>query len=112
VAYDEGLAERIRDLCPDATEKRMFSGVGWMERGHLVVGILGHKMGDGASVIVRVPPETTAAVLREPGVAPFEQRGKPMNGWVLVREDHVAEDDELAAWIERSRRYVATLPPK
>jgi len=112
MAYDEGLAERIRELCPKATEKAMFGGVGWMERGNLVVGILGDKMGDGSSLIVRVPPDTTPQVLKEPGVGPMVQGGRTMKGWVVVAADQVAEDNELQAWIERSRKHVATLPKK
>ncbi|MHB8585079.1 MAG: TfoX/Sxy family protein [Thermoplasmatota archaeon] len=112
MAYDEKLAERIRALCPKAVEKKMFSGVGWMERGNLVIGIMGDKMGDGSSIIVRVPPETTDSVLREPGVGPMIQQGRPMKGWVLVNAKQVAKKPQLVAWLERSRKVVATLPPK
>jgi hypothetical protein len=111
VPYDEGLAERIRDQCPKATEKKMFGGVAWMERGNLVAGIMG-SMGPQDALIVRVPPDETAKVLKEKGVLPFEQRGKAMKGWVLVDPEAVAEEPELKAWIDRSRAYVRTLPAK
>ncbi len=47
MAYDEGLAERIRnvltqrdDLTPeDVVEKQMFGGLAFMVRGHMTVGI-------------------------------------------------------------------------
>jgi predicted DNA-binding protein (MmcQ/YjbR family) len=108
MAYDEGLAERIRDVIPKAKEKKMFGGVGWMERGNLVTGIMGNM----DSIIIRCDPETTRTTLKEPGVKPFEHRGKPSKGWVLVDAEAVADDDQLAAWIERSRKFVATLPAK
>lgn len=112
MAYDEGLAERIRDLLPKAKEKKMFGGVGWMERGNLVTGIMGDAMGDGASIIVRCPPDGTKALLKEAGVEPFKQGGRAMQGWVLVGAEAIADDDQLREWVERSRRFVATLPAK
>lgn len=113
MAFDQGLAERIRDVVPKATERKMFGGIGWMERGNLVVGLMAQgSLSDVDALIIRCPPGETAALLREPGVRPFEQRGKAMQGWVLVEAEAVAEEPELQAWIERSRRFVRTLPPK
>ena len=113
MAFDEGLAERIREHVPKATEKKMFGGIGWMERGNLVVGLMAQgSMSDVDAIIVRCPAAETSQVLTEPGVRPFEQRGKAMQGWVLVEAEAVAEDPELKAWIERSRRFVKTLPAK
>jgi predicted DNA-binding protein (MmcQ/YjbR family) len=113
MAYDEGLAERIREHVPKAKEKKMFGGIGWMESGNLVVGLMAQgSMSDVDAIIVRCPPDDTAKVLKEPGVRPFEQRGKAMKGWVLVEAEAVAEDPELKAWIDRSRKFVKTLPAK
>jgi predicted DNA-binding protein (MmcQ/YjbR family) len=113
VAYDEGLAERIREFVPSATEKKMFGGIGWMERGNLVVGLMAQgSLSDVDALLVRCRPEETEDLLQEPGVRPFEQRGKAMKGWVLVEAEEVAEDPQLKAWVERSRKYVKTLPPK
>ncbi|MHB1262331.1 MAG: TfoX/Sxy family protein [Thermoplasmatota archaeon] len=113
MAFDEGLAERIRDTVPKATEKKMFGGIGWMERGNLVVGLMAQgSMSDVDAIIVRCRPEETASLLKEPGVRPFEQRGKAMQGWVLVEAEAVAEEPELQAWVERSRKFVRTLPAK
>jgi len=113
MAYDQGLAERIREHVPKAVEKKMFGGIGWMEQGNLVVGLMAEgSMSDLDAIIVRCRSEETAQVLTEPGVRPFEQRGKAMKGWVLVEAEAVAEDPELKAWIERSRAFVRTLPAK
>jgi hypothetical protein len=112
MGYDEGLAERIRDVLPKATEKKMFGGVGWMERGNLVTGIMGDAMSDEPAIIVRCPPADTPALLEEEGVRPFEQGGRTMKGWVLVDAEAVADDDQLRDWIARSRKFVATLPAK
>jgi hypothetical protein len=106
VAFDEGLAERIREQLPKATEKRMFGGAAWMERGNLVVGV------HGDDLIARVGPEATDTALQEDGVRPFDITGRPMKGWVLVAQEAVAEDDELGAWIARCRTFTKTLLPK
>ncbi len=106
MAFDEGLAERLRELLPNATEKRMFGGMGLMERGNLVVGVLGDEM------IARVGPDDTAAALKETGVRAFDFTGKPMKGWVVVSQEAVAEDPELRDWVERCRRFARTLPTK
>lgn len=108
MAYDHGLAERLRDLLPKAKEKAMFGSVGWMERGHLVAGVWQDDL------IVRVKPDETAAALQEPGVQPFTagKKGASMRGWILVGAEAVAEEPELKAWVERSRKFVRTLPAK
>jgi hypothetical protein len=84
----------------------MFGGVAWMERGNLVVGVLGDDM------IARVGPAATQAALQEEGVRPFDFTGRPMNGWVVVAQEALADDEDLAAWVERCRGFVRTLPEK
>ncbi len=106
MAYDEGLAERIRELLPKATEKRMFGGVGFMERGNLVVGVLGDEM------IARVGPDDTAAALKEDGVRTFDFTGKTMKGWVVVAQEVLPEEEELLAWVQRCQNFARTLPAK
>jgi hypothetical protein len=42
MAYDEGLAERIRGVFDEregVAEKRMFGGIAFMLRGHMCVGM-------------------------------------------------------------------------
>lgn len=44
MAYDEGIAERLRELFarrPGVTEKKMFGGLAFMYRDHMLVGIIG-----------------------------------------------------------------------
>jgi TfoX/Sxy family transcriptional regulator of competence genes len=105
VAYDERLAERLRQLLPKATEKRMFGGIGLMERGNLVAGV-SHD-----DLVVRVPPEETARWMREPGAQPMRP-DEAMKGWLKVSSRALTKDSTLAAWVERSRAYARTLPAK
>lgn len=104
--YDEGLAERIRDLLPGCRERRMFGGIGWIERGNFVAGVWKDDL------MVRVPPDETPQWLQEPGTKVFDVTGRPMRGWLLVSPESIAEEPELRDWVERSRKFVRTLPAK
>ncbi|MEU6508979.1 MULTISPECIES: TfoX/Sxy family protein [unclassified Streptomyces] len=109
MAYDEGLAERIRERLgddPGITEKRMFGGIAFLHRGNMAVGVTGDDL------MVRVGPDATDAALARPGTRLFDMTGRPMRGWVVVAGDAVAEDAELAGWIERGRAFAASLPSK
>jgi TfoX/Sxy family transcriptional regulator of competence genes len=110
MAYDEGLAERIRERlegtdAADVTEKRMFGGIAFLEHGNMVVGV------SGPDLMVRVGPDATDDALARPGARPFDMTGRPMRGWILV-DGAVLDDGALTGWIDGARRFVATLPPK
>jgi len=108
MAYDDELAQRIRDrmtAVAGVSEKRMFGGLAFLTSGNMTVGVYG----DG--LIARVDPETMDAALAEPGVRAFDMGGRPMRGWILVVGDGLSDDD-LDRWIDRARAYVATLPRK
>jgi hypothetical protein len=51
-------------------------------------------------LIVKVPAGAYAAAPAEPGATPFAPDGaRPMSTWVMVAEDAIADDPELAAWV-------------
>jgi TfoX/Sxy family transcriptional regulator of competence genes len=107
MAYDEGLAERVRDLLGGrVVEKKMFGGVAFMLDGNMSVGI----MGDG--LLVRVAAGDNDALLAEPGVTQPAMGGRTMKGWLLVDGDAVAEDAALQDWVSRGTTYASSLPPK
>lgn len=106
MAFDEGLAQRLREQLPDAAEKRMFGGVAFLERGNLVVGVLGDDL------IARVGPDATEDALGRPGARPFDFTGRPMKGWVVVNGGALAEDQDLEGWVRRCRSFTGTLPTK
>ncbi|MCL8010877.1 TfoX/Sxy family protein [Streptomyces sp. AS02] len=109
MAYDEGLAERIRERLgadPEISEKRMFGGLAFLYRGNMAVGVTGDDL------MVRVGPEATDAALARPGARIFDMTGRPMRGWVVVEGTAVAEDKALGTWVEEGRAFAAGLPPK
>ncbi|MFI8074904.1 TfoX/Sxy family protein [Streptomyces sp. NPDC086033] len=109
MAYDEGLAERIRQyLAADAgvTEKRMFGGIAFLHEGNMAVGVTGDEL------MVRVGPDAADAALARPGARVFDMTGRPMRGWVVVAGSAVTEDEALGAWIDEGRAFAASLPPK
>ncbi|MFC8433408.1 TfoX/Sxy family protein [Streptomyces sp. NPDC057253] len=109
MAYDDGLAERIRERLggdPAVTERRMFGGVAFLYEGNMAVGVTGDDL------MVRVGPEGTDTALGRPGTRVFDMTGRPMRGWVVVDGTAVAEDDTLDSWLAEGRTFAASLPPK
>ena len=109
MAYDEGLAERLREVLagePGITEKKMFGGLALMTRGYMFVGIVGDAL------MARVGPDFYEAALARPHVRPMDFTGKPMAGYVFVDPPGLESDAELAGWVEQGRAFVRTLPAK
>ena len=47
MAYDEGIAQRIRGVlgdCEDVEEKKMFGGIAFMMAGHMCVGVIDDRL--------------------------------------------------------------------
>ncbi|HWV86782.1 MAG TPA: TfoX/Sxy family protein [Capillimicrobium sp.] len=110
MAFDEVLAERLRAQLSDrddVTEKRMFGSQAFLVGGHLACAASGQ-----GGLLVRVAPENADEALDQPHAEPFVMRGRPVEGWILVRPGGVATDAELGAWVERSLAFVGALPPK
>ena len=109
MAYDTELADRIRLLTAKErpAEKNMFGGLAFLIGGNMSVAASGQ-----GGLMVRVAPEETDALLREPGAEPFEMRGRSMQGWLRVQGEVLDDDDVLAAWVRRGVTYARSLPPK
>ena len=111
MAYDEGLAERVRAIVgerPGVVERKMFGGLGWMLNGNMACGVM-----STGGLIVRLAPEDVEDALAEPHVGTFGREGaKPMKGFVVVDPDGVAEDGALARWVDAGAARAASLPPK
>jgi TfoX/Sxy family transcriptional regulator of competence genes len=110
VAYDEDLADRIRDLIgpePNLEEKKMFGGLAFLIGGNMSVAASGQ-----GGLMVRVDPEQTDALLEKPHAKPFEMRGREMQGWLRVDTEGVRTKRELEPWVRRGLEYARSLPAK
>ena len=109
MAYDERLAERVRDVLAgesDVSEQRMFGGLSFLLAGNLAVAVSSR-----GGLLVRVGQDAFEKALERPGTSPMEMGGRPMKGWVQVEPAGIEHDDQLNGWIERAVRFVSELPP-
>jgi TfoX/Sxy family transcriptional regulator of competence genes len=109
MAYDEGLAERLRDVyvgMPDVAEKKMFGGLAFMVNGHMSCGVVNETL------MVRVGPEAYANALARPHARQMDFTGKPLKGFVYVAPEGVESDEALSSWVSLSLEFVGSLPPK
>jgi hypothetical protein len=110
MAYDEDLANRIRELiAPEAgvTEQRMFGGLAFLIGGHMSVAA--SRQG---GIMVRLDPGETEALLAKPHTRPFEMRGRPLEGWLRVDPEGLKTKRQLEPWVKRGVAYARSLPPK
>ena len=102
MAYDEALAQRVRDeLAGEArvTERKMFGGVAFMVAGNMALGVRDREL------MVRLSDVEDA--LAQPHVRQSMMGERPMKGIVLV-----SQDADLEPWIARGVAHARSLPPK
>jgi TfoX/Sxy family transcriptional regulator of competence genes len=110
MAYDEDLANRIRELIaaePGVTEKRMFGGLAFLIGGNMSVAASGQ-----GGLMVRVDPDDTDALIERPHAQPFVMRGREMKGWLRVADEGVRTKRQLEPWVKRGVAYARSLPAK
>jgi hypothetical protein len=110
VAYDEELAERIRERVAGEdgmTEKRMFGGLAFLINGNMAVSASGQ-----GGLLLRVDPAQTDELVRAPHARRFEMRGREMDGWLRIDPAAVGTDTDLARWVGIGVGYARSLPPK
>jgi hypothetical protein len=110
MAYDEQLADRIRELVAaeaGLTELKMFGGLAFLIGGNMAIAASGQ-----GGVLVRVDPARSDELVAETHARPFEMRGRQMAGWLVVDPEHVGTKDELARWAELGTSYARSLPAK
>ena len=109
MAYDEALADRIRDAIgarPGVTERKMFGGIAWMIGGNMACGVIGDEL------IVRLDREEGDRALGEPHTHPFDMTGRPMSGFLMVAPEGIDTPEALARWVDAGADHAASLPPK
>lgn len=110
MAYDEELADRIRELLGDdvdLTEKKMFGGLAFLIGGNMAVAASGQ-----GGVLVRVDPARSESLLATTNASLMEMRGRQMAGWLRVDADDVRTKRQLAKWVSLGSTYARSLPGK
>jgi TfoX/Sxy family transcriptional regulator of competence genes len=109
VAYNEGLADRIRAIVgdgPGLTERKMFGGIAFMLNGNMFCGVTRDDL------MVRVGPDRFEQALASPGARLMDFTGRPMKGMAFIGPEGYATDEQLREWVEQTLDYARTLPAK
>lgn len=109
MAFDEGLADRIRDTLPRSrsiSERKMFGGLAFFLNGNMFCGVV------KSLLMLRLGDEGATAALQHPHVRPMDFTGKPMKSMVYVDARGLERDESLRHWVETALRYSRTLPAK
>jgi TfoX N-terminal domain len=110
MAYDQELAERIRQLIgsdPELTEKKMFGGLAFLIRGNMAIA----ASGEGGAM-VRVDPAQSDELGATSKATLVNMRGRDMPGWLRISSGDLRTDDQLASWVDIGTGYARSLPPK
>ena len=109
MAYDEDLANRIREALSDVRdtgEIAMFGGLCFTVGGHMAVGIVGDEL------MVRVGPDGYPAALARPHAREMTFTGRSMKGFVFIEKAGLRTQPMLSSWVDPAVEFVRTLPPK
>ncbi len=107
MAFDEGLAERIRavlDARADVDERKMFGGIAFLVNGNMACGVMNEDL------MVRMDPAAAEALETETGARRADMGGRPMKGWLLVSPEATADDADLERWVTRGVERALAVP--
>ena len=110
MAYDEELAERVRDLLegePRLTEKKMFGGLAFLIGGNMAIAASGQ-----GGVLVRVDPAQSDKLVDTTKAEMAVMRNRPMQGWLRVAPEHLRTKRQLGKWVDLGAEYGRSLPVK
>ena len=110
MAYDEALADRIRELIAgeaDVTEKKMFGGLSFLIGGNMAVAASGQ-----GGILVRADPIESEKLVATTSATLLEMRGRRMLGWLRVGADDVKTKRQLERWVKTGTAYAESLPAK
>jgi len=109
MAFDEGLAQRLREIFAereDVIEKKMFGGLVCMLSGNMCCGVVGEDL------MARVGPDQYESALKQPYARKMDFTGKPLKGFVYVGYQGIMSDNDLECWVGRCEKFVCSLPAK
>jgi len=107
--YNTTLEEMIESSTKrwkDLVKKKMFGGAGYLLKGNMAFGIWKDFL------IVRLDREQGEKSLKDKNVRPFDITGKPMAGWIMVKESGWKSKASLEKWLGIGKEYALSLPEK
>lgn len=109
MAYNEKLADRVRELIAAAgenevEEKRMFSGLCFMVNKKMCVAVRPD------SIMVRLDPTLSEALLENEGAVPMAHSGRVMKGFLFVNEEVLGSKKQLSYWVGLALDYNKIAP--
>jgi TfoX/Sxy family transcriptional regulator of competence genes len=110
MAYDQDLADRIRELVggeAGLSERKMFGGLAFLIGGNMAVAASGQ-----GGVLVRVDPAQSERLVATTEARPMEMRGRELRGWLRVAPEDVGTRRQLARWVTLGTTYSRSLPVK
>ena len=109
MAYDEGLAQRLRESLEGRSglsEKKMFGGLAFLIHGNMCLGVSGEEL------MVRVGADAYEEALAQPAAREMDFTGRPLRGFVYVGTEGFESDEDLRTWVERGLGFADSLPRK
>ena len=109
MSYSIKLEEKIDALVKrwkNVEKKKMFGGVCYLLKGNMAFGIWKDFL------IVRLDRDEGEKSLKDSTVLPFAITGKPMAGWIMVKEEGWRGQAGLEKWITIGKNFARSLPEK
>jgi TfoX/Sxy family transcriptional regulator of competence genes len=109
MAYDEDLANRVRELiAPHAglSEQAMFGGLAFLLHGNLAVAV------SPRGLLVRVGRDGEEQALAKAHTRTMDMGARRMRGWVFVDPVGLKTKRQLAPWVRHGAGFALTLAPK
>jgi len=109
MSYNTKLEEKIDAAArrwQNLEKKKMFGGVCYLLKGNMCFGIWKDFL------IVRMDRDQGEQYLKNPNVLPFNITGKPMAGWIMVKEAGWKSKAALEKWMGIGKKYALSLPEK
>jgi TfoX/Sxy family transcriptional regulator of competence genes len=110
MAYDETLAQRIREIVQSEDglrEKKMFGGLAFLVNGNMAVAASAQ-----GGLLLRVDPGQTEQLIQDADATRFVMRGREMDGWLRIDPAGTRSEDTLGRWVGIGVAHARSLPPK
>lgn len=102
MAYDEKLADRVREAMvdvPKVTEKKMFRGITFMVDDKMCVSVSGNEL------MLRLDPDLSEKLVEENGTRPMVHGGKHMKGFIYISPERFKNQEDFDHWIQLALEY-------